>query len=660
MRRGIEFDNRRNRSAVGRAAGFSLIEVLVVLVVLLIGILAILRLFPGGFLTIQRTGEVTMGQALVARQLDAQKNQLSVVDSVVGTDPNGNIDPTILPDDLRDLDANDPALNGRSASYFSNINRMRQVIGESFRIPIPTSHAISATPVFGGTYMLQFGPVENDFGTDANNNPTGSIAVYSAPMERLEQSSDNGQTLPAVQNPSQYAIDYQSPQNPLIAFYPRVGTGNRQFNISYSYIDNSGAAPVLKSVPKNLAGVVTVPDVPAASLPAGQPPLPVWQPLFGGPNGLKAPTVPYIFRPDSEEVSRAYKLVQATAVMPTGTGTVTAPTWSDDPYEYAFFSPQIVIKPDAPNPNANVGVLIFNPRAHYAAEQTSTGPRPLSARVDYRTYDNHVIREDRSVPGRAPYAIKLSLPFVLTNGDILSDQSSYTGMFPIVANVKTPDILAYNVNTGEEVVNLSGMTSNPSASLGLINATLDAATGTVTLDAADVQNKGLQNVTLRFFYRTQRDWGMQVQKAHSRYTQALDVNSLDYRSYYAGGGNSGGSPTRIYFSPGESGKTVVLGEYYVTATVNGQPVVKRFTNEAFQITDNPALSDLNGLPFVDLTTAHPEAAPPNENWTLTAAQTGQAVGNVQGASLKSRVIWRSSGRWRKVDNDTFLVPTPSQ
>jgi hypothetical protein len=45
------------------------------------------------------------------------------------------------------------------------------------------------------------------------------------------------------------------------------------------------------------------------------------------------------------------------------------------------------------------------------------------------------------------------------------------------------------------------------------------------------------------------------------------------------------------------------------------------------------------------------------------ALTGQGVSQVRGASIKTRVIWRDGTTqtgWRKVDFDTYLVPTPTQ
>ena len=76
MMREYKLNQRTETHRVGRKrnSAFSLIEIMVVLVVLLIGILAIVRLFPAGFLSISRTAEQTAANALTQQVLDLQKN----------------------------------------------------------------------------------------------------------------------------------------------------------------------------------------------------------------------------------------------------------------------------------------------------------------------------------------------------------------------------------------------------------------------------------------------------------------------------------------------------------------------------------------------------------------------------------------------------------
>ncbi len=671
---------RRRRRDVGFAPGFTLLEILVVLVILLIGILAILRLFPGGFLTIKRTGEMQMAEALVTEQLDAQKNLSALAEGFIAavSGPNNSLIPLkdVQPNDLTDVTnadlATEATLSGGQAVipqplqgtgqgpnyYYSNINRIRNVMGEFAHIPVPTSNN---NTVFGSIYFLQFGPVFNTFGTDANNLPTDGLNVRGAPLERVVQSSTgsningtndpNGNassptTIAELNYPTQYAIDYT---NLVIAFAPRIrdGGGSRTFLMSFDYYTaaNATSLPTVKSV---IDYAITVPDVPVANAANAQP---IWQPIF--PNNSMQTVAPNLiaFKQDSDVVSRKFQLLYGDNAVTNSSSW----SWSGDPYEYVWFSPQV-------GSFANAGVLLFNPRGYNYLEQTSSGTQPLSVRVDYTILDNHILREDRTVPTATPYSVKLALPFVLTNGDILPDQTTYNGMFQ--EQNATPDLILYDENNGLEIGEFqNGTYTNKTAFTGL-NASLDNKTGLIrflfdptTTDGQTLQ-KTLPNTTLRIFYRAQGEWGMQVQKAQATYKQAGDPGSVSYNSYYLGGTQANvGQPTRMYFPLNEAGKTVVLGQYYVSTNQAAPNDVRQFSNEAYRINDNPALYEtLNGvrLTWIDLVSQHPEAAATGQNWQWNSGYNGLAVSSVQGGSVKSRVIWRDADHWRKVDNDTIL------
>ena len=75
-------------------------------------------------------------------------------------------------------------------------------------------------------------------------------------------------------------------------------------------------------------------------------------------------------RRGSEEVSRAFTLLPQAS----------PPAWSNDPYEYAIYSPNAADK-------ANVGVFLFNPRGHNETVATATGTQPFSARLSYQILD---------------------------------------------------------------------------------------------------------------------------------------------------------------------------------------------------------------------------------------------------------------------------------
>jgi prepilin-type N-terminal cleavage/methylation domain-containing protein len=688
MTTGTLYIHRQHRR-FGRTSGFTLLEILIVLVVLLIGILAILRLFPGGFLTVKRTGELTVAEAMVTQMLDAEKNTPNLPQSIVAAvpGPNGTLIPllTVQPDDLTNVTDADLAqlTNGMAVLptvlqatgsnpnyYFSDINRIRNIIGETAHVPIPSV----ANSVFGSVYFLNFGPVYNVFGTDPTTNlPDDSLDVYGAPLERIVQSSTgsniNGTNSPVAQlnYSSQYAIDYP---NLMIAFMPRIrgnGSGTRTFLLNFSYYAASNAtnAPTVRSV---INYKIVVPDLPTTATNTQ----PIWQKIFpDGPGTDIHDSTFYQFKQDSDVVSRKFQLVTPTPVNdPTANNS--SWSWSDDPYEYAWFSPQIGPTGSIANP----GVLIFNPRDHDYLEQTSSGTQPLTVRVDYTILDNHIIHEDRTVPASAPFSVKLSLPFILSNGDVMPDQTTYNGLFQqnaIQQPTATPDVIIYDVNNGQEIGEFQSGTYTNKTAFADLGATLDTATGRINFDASKMTDGGtsLENATIRLFYRAQGEWGMQLQKAQASYSriyQASDISLQNYalmQGYYLGNGQAGGGrQQRMYFPPSEAGKTVILGEYYVLATVNNTPVSKRFSNEAYRINaDSSQFEAINGvnMTWIDLTSQHPEAAPPGgnnnqqgQNWLWDDTQTGQAVSSVQGGSVKARVIWRDASHWRKVDNDTLL------
>ncbi len=173
-----------------------MIEIMVVLVVLLIGILAIVRLFPAGFLSIARTSELTIADALNKQQLDQVRSAVNQPDAILTYNGAGNPDSfDVLPSSLLDRAAGDGFLAGLDPWYYSNVNQIRNVMGETLRVPVPTTNTgdnAGGTTSYGAIYPLLFGPVENTF-----TGATDSILVYGASLQRTEQSS-----LPNLNNPN--------------------------------------------------------------------------------------------------------------------------------------------------------------------------------------------------------------------------------------------------------------------------------------------------------------------------------------------------------------------------------------------------------------------------------------------------------------------------
>ena len=644
MMRGTEIKDRRWTGRSNSATGFSLIEILVVLVVLLIGILAIVRLFPSGFLIIGRTYDLTVGQSITQQQLDAERNMLAPPEGFVSLRPDGAYNPNgtpilvsdVKPDDLTDYSTGDAILLGRDPYYASNVNRFTRVMGETFRIPIPNSNAAGGK---GAVIALQFGPVSNVFSTNGAGAPQDNLLVRGAPLERTEQNSvytnNDPNNYPNLRSDAEYAIDNATGK---IAFTSRNGTGKRTYVFEYDYYTNTNPVTI-----KHNIGSIVVPDVTTAGAN------PVWQPVFDAVNNV-IPADLLKFKYSSDDVSRQFVLVSAT----TYEGLLANPPFDNDPYEYAWYSKQ-------QSSNANLGVLIFNPGGYDQVAQNSRGNKPLTARVDYTIFDNHIIRDDRVVPSGVPYTFRLTLNHILTNGAVLDNQATYNNFDPALNPYNgmfrdnsglTPDVILVNTVTG----NVEGSWQNNNGlgalAVGPQNPVpFDAVSGTVTLNKLYVEQNGLQSSNLRCLYRANKDWGMQMQKSATHYLPGSQPSDVDYRHYLVAPVGSS-FPTRIYFAPCDGGKTVVLGQYYDLSLAGTPDVNNPISNEAYQIVNDPALLDNYNLPYIDTRSKHPSYT------GFSATQTGLPVLNVQGVSLKSRVVWRAGSRWRKLDNDTILAATP--
>ncbi len=693
-----------------RLRAFSLLEILVVMVVLLIGILAVVRLFPGGFLAIQRTGEQTTGTQLAEQQLDLLRSLPVLPDYIVPglPDSNGGIHEisNIRPDDLTEATDQDVSqlatANGFTifpnypGYYFSNINRFGYIKGETFYIPVSNPNIVDGSnKPYGSIALLQLGPVFNYFNTSGGQT-TDSLHVYGAALTRTLQSAvastDRPDARALLRNEAEYAIDYD---NHIIAFFPRVAQPgmikSREFQITFDYYDTSANPPTLKTQ----TGKIVVQDIDPTTVVAGVLPQPVWQDIFSATN--PAPTNAkdeFNIRHESDDVSRAFKLITTDyngGTKQTFEDATAGPGWSDDAYEYAWFSGQ-------QTGDSNDGVLVFNPKAHVsiladdssdpltqAQGQSFTNNLGLVARVDYLTYDNHILRDQRTVPSSAPYTIKLSVPNLLTYNDILDDGSTYTGLFNVAAGTVQPDIIVVNANDGTEVAeytNNPSAGSNPTVVRGNydeanhVRISVDTVAGTITLAATaqpgdtnlkGVEDLNLQGKSLRVYYRTQKNWGMQLQKASSVYTATTNPDTLDYKTFFIGQGGTNGFATRLYFAPSEAGKTVSLSEFYLK-TASGT-IYSPFKNATFKIQDAPLQFESLGTkgilyPWIDVRDSFPNAdaehvpqggASGDAITGFTAAPTGRAVSQVRGLSVKSRVIWKDRNNFRRIDQDSVLT-----
>src|ERR1041385_4562777 len=130
-----------------RHSGISLIEILTVLVLLLIAIFSLVRLFAPGFLINKRSEAATFATRIARQEMDrAIATAANLPDMIVPIQPVPivaapgyafQIALNMTPDDISEIRALPAGLNV-DPYYYSNINRVRRVFGESVRIPAPS------------------------------------------------------------------------------------------------------------------------------------------------------------------------------------------------------------------------------------------------------------------------------------------------------------------------------------------------------------------------------------------------------------------------------------------------------------------------------------------------------------------------------------------
>lgn len=618
-----------------RQTGISLLEILVVLVLLLIGFFSLIRLFPPGFLVNQQTEAATLASRLAKQEIERYTSTAAnLMTAIVPILPVANpaspagysfvVDLNVTPDDLSER-TDRPF--GIDPYYISGVNKIRRILGETVRVPVPSPIGVG---VRGSIYVLSAGPVYNVdrgfYDPRGDLSTVESIYVSGAPLIRRVLDAESApDPVFFLRGPASYAIDYDSAK---IAFfevdYPR------QFLISFSYRDASemvqSVVDQVIDVPANYGGWLDVP------VPGGRP-----------------------LVPDSEVVARKFRKLSA-------------PTWSRDPYEYVVLSSNL----DGPGGFANVGVLAFNPLGHDHTEMTSTGPQPLTARIDYDLLDWHIIREDRPMPSARPYRMRTTLKEIKERGEILDDQTTYTG---ILHGVDSPDLLIYDLTTGLEVPR-----TDPS---GRPNYYVDYKEGLVTFNDEFVERNGLASRTFRLFYKAKGDWALQIQKACADYRRhrpstAGDEANVGFCEFYVGMSPLG--TPRIYFPLTEAGKTITIREiwYLSENRRTGLRTLRRATNETYRIEDQrirfEPVSTAGGartLTYIDLTEKHNSEEDTAVGWP-PANSPVEPVAGVRGISFKARVL-RQNGRtvvttptgnvvrtrWLKTDIDTLLARSPS-
>ena len=591
-------------------SGTSLIEVLVTFVVFLIGMVSVLRMFPGGFLSMRQTENSTLAHRLAQAEIERWEGRSANLPS--GILPWGRFLSSATANSvLSDIDpANltDPILPG--GYYYSDVNKFRRINGEATRIPVPSASNWNA----GSIYILGYSPIAVD-STDPR-----SLIIYGGEMSRKPLPSDLRNLELKWYN--EYAIDYH---DALLYMKPLQGK-DRYFVITYSYWQEDGVK--MKLFPAVGVKVFVLAPAPE-ELDNGYQSVPIPPPMGGyfpsEFNGIDE---------GSDSLHREFEELIVTA------------TWSNtDPYEFKLVE-------------TVSGVVAFNPLGYGYMEMTSRGREPLTAYIDYTVLDWHIIREERKLAdvfnSAADQDLKLTLRFIKKAGETMEqDGSVYAGLAPDL----TYDILAVDVETGREY-SKDSLTAD-----GKPVFIVNYKDGVLRFDPDFIQKKlsdptaqsPFQGKTFRVYYRADGDFALQPFKAYDIYRRSY-APPLDYRQYYFAE-SSPGTFGRMYFPRCYAGCTVAVDYSY---RVNGETIDRYANGETYQISD-----DTEQVGEQEYCYIYPLAKLADVyGWSIAEAADNiafQRISKVYGTSIGARVVWRETGRrlragsWRRIDLQTYLT-----
>ncbi|MCS6919715.1 MAG: prepilin-type N-terminal cleavage/methylation domain-containing protein [Fimbriimonadales bacterium] len=594
--------------------GASLVEVLVVIGILAIGILAFIRLYPSGFLALKRSGQSDAATRLAQQEMERLKTRAENLPRLIAPtsydfssgDPVLFVDPSIDPNDLG-VQPNLP--EGFPTQYASGVNRFRRISGERVNLGLPGPTLGSRDQLTEGiVYTTLFAPIAQTTDSEGGGDiPIEYLTVTGAPMRRLILDSD-------FQRPNirlfEYGIDYNAGK---VLLRPLRGA-SIQYQVEYSvvYVAQSGRVESLF-----LTEIITLPP----TFP--NPPTPVWVDL-PIPDAVRGSVLG--IAPFSDVVARVFERLPAGA------------PWSEEsPYQYKVLNPL-------------TGTILISPRASGFYERFWRGTRPLEAYVSYFVHDWSIMREEFTVPNSG--RLRLAFTDLKQVGDQLDDQTIYTGMGlgrnangePLQADLIIVDMLtgrAAYFAQGAQIPNDQLAPALRNQTLPNLGATIDYGTGNVQIANPDMRGR-----KVRVFYKVHENWTISVQKAADRYylvqdPRTLTVDSCWYDFNAAYNGDTTDRARRLYFTPSEAGKTVLLREYWYVDT---EGRTQRGTNGVFKISD---ILD-GGRAYLDLRDLHPNAV----RWD--PGVTGQAIRGVQGLSVKVRVTHEPPGRRTRTDFDILL------
>lgn len=603
--------------------GFTLVEILVVTVILTLGIFTIVRVFPLGFNLLRTTEEYSAAKRLAQAEIERLKESSATLpEAVVAVHPTaGIVDPTVRPN-LLELSSlllspgeKQALLQRPDADLWTDINQTRKIIGETLRIPAPSITDFGPASV----YSLNFAPIA--WPNTAVVSPQEAdqyLLVRSTNLNRVDVTDRTGpDRREALENLGfrSYGIDYK-----LGVLYFNAVPFFREYVVEY--------------IPRGTGRAITeVVRVPATSLrPWMEVPL---RRVFGS-GGAGQPVI----EPETDRVARKYRYI------PQG-----QPFSPNDPFEYKVLSRY-------PSGIQFAATLGFNPRAF-----VGFGRGPLIARIDYTVADWHILHEDRILPERPPYRVRLSFSFLQKAGETQQEESLVP--WPGLLRDRKIPLSVIAIHLGEGLLTYDSDYPGGTIKVDYKNGVLDFQPGNWFSPSGNAVGTNPAGFPVRIFYKVEGDWGIAIQKTAERYVPVGPSRVLGVGTYLPlpvippSRSQDGFYHLRALFPIADEGKSVVVDYVYWYWDKNGvlhrqveQGVNARITELSEPGGGIPPIPSVNTPPhpYVDLLISPPQ----DPNMDLRRG-IGVKITQVRGTFLRALVVWREGDRWRRQEVVTFLT-----
>ncbi|MBX3096482.1 MAG: hypothetical protein KF812_06430 [Fimbriimonadaceae bacterium] len=643
----------------GRQSGASLIEMLVVIVVFLVGILAFVQIFPVGLGVLRTTRNNTTAANLAnaeMQRLIGQDGQLpdmivpvsytwSPGATVITINPNRQTQ-NLMPDlggATTEIDGSGNLVVDSNSlgnwQLLSGSNLFNRVIGEGQPVPGPRRLAGMGPGLdFGSLVNLKFAPIYDDA-------TAGVLTVYGNDLIRRWGNRRRGFPNNRARSWEFYYVDNTDTDGENFPGEDQLWVGPfeyREFRITFTFDYDDGGG--------NVGQYEVV--IPVVLDPAAPPAFARQATENGSPEDLWVISLPQLVtQPDIYGNASPYTTAGWRGAEPWSCrmqriyrriGPLV--NFSNDPYEFKVISP-------------NSGQLLVNPAAATSTVPDAFGGRSaLRVNADYTVFDWRILRDEFRVPLDGALSRKLLIQGIQSASSDGPDGLPYGGLIiptpDVSGTVGSQDFTLIDTDTGAVI--LGNENNNPSApgypqfpnsayEVNKIAGTIefrDVTPGTPGLSAylsyptgipgnpwtAPVLVDDISGRNVRALYRGLQNWAVQPFKAAARYrvVYGFGANGLAPGECFVGSTNGLGQNDRLYFPPSDVGQKVVVGELWI----NNGSGLQAVRGQDFQI---------EGIePGINLAFASLDQIDTGAVFDFTQ---GYAVRNVQGASLKVRVLW---------------------